>query len=572
MSQEFFRANVSSEVSNPLGIYGGTRCAVGVVFVCVAGWFLTDLSSTIKEVIATEGAVLEHQPVLTSGRLALVVFAALWLVVGVRMVVGGARSLGRLILPARAPAEYRDYENDLAAALEKGEMPAYAIPKRGPWRLAYRFFPRDFPLMTRAVRKLVSNNLRSARRGIILVAAIVAVFAGRAVIPNELFEGREGLLPSFPWVFVLAIGAASLVRILLVLGLLPKAAPRGEVFRFERAIRGGGDPNLIPHGLEHQVGALKRDAASSNRVKRLGFEMNTGGVVDTGTFGGKLIVETQPVPVKGAASGSTNVLLLLAAVVSCLALWMTFSTPDYVGRGGGDEIAQSMIGARWAARLLSALILAAIASGLFRHARAYLDTYRFHSLAVVINVEGNYGRSHVRVGKAVHDSVESDNVVVRSDCSLQGCATSILSESFGLLGPRDVVSMLVDDDARETERVVVDWIEDFAAKGAGIAAIDLGNQAVADVSNVNTMLHANRAAAKEVGKQRALRGDANALELPVSMPAKALTSDPLPNAAQGPDGGEQSATKSCPDCAETIKAAARKCRYCGYRYSEATGE
>ena len=91
MSQEFFRANVSSEVSNPLGIYGGTRCAVGVVFVCVAGWFLTDLSSTIKEVIATEGAVLEHQPVLTSGRLALVVFAALWLVVGVRMVVGGAR-------------------------------------------------------------------------------------------------------------------------------------------------------------------------------------------------------------------------------------------------------------------------------------------------------------------------------------------------------------------------------------------------------------------------------------------------------------------------------------------------
>jgi Uncharacterised protein family UPF0547 len=38
-------------------------------------------------------------------------------------------------------------------------------------------------------------------------------------------------------------------------------------------------------------------------------------------------------------------------------------------------------------------------------------------------------------------------------------------------------------------------------------------------------------------------------------------SEPLPAA-----GADQPAMKACPDCAEMVLAAARKCRYCGYRF------
>jgi len=562
MNQEFYSSHLM-KVDNPLIGFGVIRILSGVAMLIFAAWYLKDFAPVLQ---AISDGRFRYDPVVLGGNLALAVLAAIWASIGLYQAVRGFTHLGMIIVPPRAPADFKDYDANVATPLERGEMPVYAVPKSGPWRQAYRLFPARFLLMTASLRELVSAMLRSASNILCLLILITFTAVLLPFLPDvhQLVGDNPDIL-SFPLFPAAVLSVISVSLFMLLFALFPKHQPRAEVIRLHKQILGGGDPTLIPHNLEQRLRLIQPRNDTPNRVCRLGFEMQPGGVGDTGKFTGKLIVENQPAPYPAEKHWAVQALLAVAFVTLLTGLFLTTTLPDYLQDLSPQRMSTYIVALRWVARRVLGVILVAMALNLFRHVREYLETYRFKSLVSVLSVDGNYGRSQISVGKSIHDSIESQNVIIRSDSACNVFLAVVLSESMGLTGNRQIVSMIANDEARNLQKLIGEWLEEFENRGAAIAGVDLSRQSIGQVARANMEITAQRA--------RVSTSEATGYpELDVPKPPPSLPA-PTPEPAQPQPGttvpaGLAEDTKVCPDCAEAVKQAARKCRFCGYIFTE----
>jgi hypothetical protein len=569
MSETFYSAQTIGG-SNPLRPAGFANLGLGALKLACAVVLLLGYPRELRALLSGD-IVRNLVPVISVA--AYTVIALVLLALALKQMVRGIGQTGRLIVPPRAPADFPSYEADLAIPLQRREMPAYRLPETEEYVLAHRLFPQRFPMLNQRQRQVLGTAVSSVSSTVWLAVGLSVLFWGFGLMPSVL---ATSMVPPFPLVPLLAITAGAAARVLFVILNLPSGAPTADRGEFRLALAGGGDPKQIPIGLEHELMAFRPDTGAPNRGLVTGFDMTTSGVQDAGKYVGSVIVETQPEMLSAGAARYLPLLFVPAVLLTGLGLLTLYRYPGYLNGlslvGSSDPLTVALSLVRWVGRLGGAYLLLATASAALAEAERYLSVFVFASTAVAVNVQGTFGRAGIKVGKSIHDSIESENVVVRSDSSIVGFAARVQSESIGLMGTRSILSMQDGGAGGEVRHIVEDWFKHFQARGADIVGVDLRSDKVADLVRANISIDANRAAAR--------RSVAPA-QLESSFPVHWAIGNPNESAMLLPAGTDEAATASgygatqlagdeqnCPECAETIKAAAKKCRFCGYRFDQ----
>lgn len=508
---------------------------------------------------------------------------------GLRFILIGLGEIVRPWMPALIPLPFRNYA-DVINGFKQHILSLY----RPMENFVSATFGKNTMFLSPVRRRVVAENARYLKGRVLSVILTALTLGGVLWFINWLTTDAAGkLLPNSvsaqliqlltqdsaraiittPLIWLIGLFVAlGVIEFVVTMLLVPPGQPPTMAHEASDYYRGFGHPNQLINRLPSIATSLQWQGFLNRHHADL-HEQRSSAVGDAGSFTAYLTIEQQPHPIRPSGFLASYLLLVLGWGLQLAGFYIILFEllPWPVRVLGSDTYSPPFLWAPLFVILMAVLGRRTTRAGVRFADQAYLlfDSAWFSSTAILIDFAGNLSRADVRVGKSVADSIESSNLVVRSDFTANFWSAELISEASSLTAERELLALKQTPESMKWVAFFRREINSLRDEGVQPIRVDVQSQGVGDIMQSNLQVSTLRAGAMEKAQIQASQQGTDAalpdLLKPLVGSGQAATTAPNSAKSSGEDDDPEG-WKVCPECAEKVRARARKCRFCGYRF------